>query len=368
MTDIVFILSALHSPRCIKRMIALKEAGFHVSVYGYERRLNDKNIIPPDIEVHKLGCIENGRNYIKRMFLIIKNVLRIKKDTAKDSIFYVLGFDNMFVIKLLTKNRYIYEISDLMYCTGPYASFHVLFKIIDCWLIRKSLLTVLTSEGFYKYLFKDKVLKNVIIQPNKINQLFKSIDRPCSFISDIHSLKFGFIGEIRFPNTLFRFAEVIGKQYPQHCFYFYGACSKPAYESQLNSLVLNYANIKYMGSFKNPDDLEEIYRNIDILIVCYDLSTGAYGVKFAEPNKLYEGIFFCKPIVVSTNTFLADQVKRYGCGYAIDASKNENIWNIIDRLDLEGLRKIQKHCYEIDTDECIDNPQKLVNCIKDKLS
>jgi hypothetical protein len=94
--------------------------------------------------------------------------------------------------------------------------------MIDKYLIRNSVFTVLLSQGFLSYLYKGFVQKNIIIQPNKIHHYFNSISRPEFNKMVSNNLRFGFVGNYRFPNTIMRFAEVIGKKFPQHQFYFFG--------------------------------------------------------------------------------------------------------------------------------------------------
>ena len=53
---------------------------------------------------------------------------------------------------------------------------------------------------------------------------------------------------------------------------------------------LKFPNVKLHGKFKNPSDLSVIYNKIDLNVICYD--TTSINVRIAEPNKLYESIFF----------------------------------------------------------------------------
>ena len=57
---IVFFVMSLSQPRCIKRVTALMNAGYHCIVYGYRRGLYDVNDFPEGIEVNVLGEIKNG--------------------------------------------------------------------------------------------------------------------------------------------------------------------------------------------------------------------------------------------------------------------------------------------------------------------
>ena len=96
-------------------------------------------------------------------------------------------------------------------------------------------------------------------------------------------------------------------------------------------------------------------------MVCYDTNSG--NVRIAEPNKLYESIFFETPIIVSSNTFLAKRVKQYNAGDDIDASNDSAIIDYVNNLDAVRLNKIATNLTLIDFKTLIDSPIELINKI-----
>ena len=64
------------------------------------------------------------------------------------------------------------------------------------------------------------------------------------------------------------------------------------------------------------------------------------NVKYAEPNKLYETIFFRRPIIVSSGTFLASKVKKLGIGYDADAYSEANVCNLVRQIKSDYAEKI----------------------------
>ena len=92
-------------------------------------------------------------------------------------------------------------------------------------------------------------------------------------------------------------------------------------------------NVHFHGRFKNPDELPSVYSQIDVVISTYDVEN--INVQYAEPNKLYESIYYRTPIVVSKGTFLAKQVERFHSGYSVDVSKDENIISLVHQIEQE---------------------------------
>jgi glycosyltransferase involved in cell wall biosynthesis len=123
-----------------------------------------------------------------------------------------------------------------------------------------------------------------------------------------------------------------------------------------------YNNVFYHGRFKNPEDLPVIYKNIDLLLCAYDYRID--NVRYAEPNKLYESIYFRKPIIVSSNTFLAKKVSDLGIGYHLDSLDNNAIISFIQNITLESIETKRDACSDISQEECIINDQLLFSRIR----
>lgn len=130
----------------------------------------------------------------------------------------------------------------------------------------------------------------------------------------------------------------------------------------MNRFGLKYNNVFYHGRFKNPNDLPKIYENIDILLCTYDYRID--NVRYAEPNKLYEAIYFRKPIIVSSNTFLSNKVSELNIGYHIDSLDKNSIVSFFNNLTSGSLRTKVNACSAIPREECIMNDTEFFEHIK----
>lgn len=357
MKKIVFI-GAQNQPRMIKRILSFYEKSYKMEVYGFDRdRFHGENKLPSDITIHRFEKTEDGGKYIRKLFLYVKQVYNVYKKHKKENVvFYSFSILPSFFLYLFGCHNYIYEISDIIYANFKNPFIRSIIRKIDQKLIKRSAATVMTSEGFISYLFKDNEPDNIIVLPNKVSSFFSGIAREMVPISG--TVRFAFIGWLRYPNTIFRFAEIIGKHYPNYSFKFFGDSN---YRDQAAELANKYGNITFSGSFRNPEDLKNIYEQVDVVISCYDTST--INERIAEPNKLYEAMFFCKPIVVSPGTFLANQVARYKCGYTLDASCDSNIYSFLDSVNIEELNNIGSMLYRMKKEQLIDNPSPLLDFV-----
>ena len=350
---IVFLLDSISQPRCIKRINSFIDNGFEVLVYGYDRGKYNVNAMIVDKQIQIIGKRVDGKNYISNFFSNQKEIRKIvKSHNSNDSIFFSFGFAFTLALKINGCSNYIYEISDIIYGYKHFKYLRWIFKKVDKFLIRKSLITVLTSEGFGAYLYKDNWPSKLLVQTNRLSSYFA--ERPREFFKEIRNEKlvFAFIGAFRSPDTIFRFAENIGKKYPQHEFHFYGD-SHSRFNLEVIKISQKYTNVKYFGSFKSPEDLDSIYQNINIVIACYD--TQDLNERILEPNKFYEALYFKKPIIVSEQTFLAEKVKKLGCGFAIDASSDNSITTFLTNLSSKDLENVVDNINKVPISEIVDD-------------
>ena len=346
---IVFFINSLQQQRCYKRMREFIANGYEVEAYGFQRQGQHVPMVE-GINVTAIGEISNATPYRKRLQLMynaIKPIAR-KYKNDRNTIFYYFLLDIALAARLATNHTYIYEESDLShtYINNPLVR-HTL-DIIDRHIIRRSLLTVFTSSGFIKYHFKNKTINNAVVVPNKLDKRitnFPYTPQP----TDINHIRFAYVGHIRHQDT-YTFAEIIARHFPQHEMHLYGTI-----QPQLHFDELHAGNIFIHGSFTNPDDLPNIYGQTDIIISEYD--SNEINGRYAEPNKLYDAIYFRKPIVTNSGTHTADIILQRQIGFAIRFTP-QDITDFINSLTTDRLQTIIDHLNAIPLHEALnDNPQ-----------
>ena len=338
---IIFFINAITITRCIKRIEEYIDNGYEVEAYGFERG-GEVYAQPSKFHINVIGKHDVSQGYFTRLRIIFSSLKPIlKKYRKEDVIFYYFFFDIAFTARLLSRKPFIYEESDIPYTGVGNVWLRNLLRRIDKRIIRKSLLTVMTSEGFIDYHFGDERPKNIIVVPNRVNPQLDAFEYH-NKVLDINHLSFAFVGGFRY-DSIMNFATVVAERFPQHDFHVFGNIMQN--EEALMSLVEKHDNIRYHGLFRNPDDLPGVYEKIDVVLATYDATS--INAQYAEPNKLYEAIYFRTPIVVSSNTFLAKKVKRLGIGYDINGLNKDEIVAFIENLSQDDLLAKQSACAAI---------------------
>jgi len=358
MSKIIFLVQQISQPRCIKRIEDVSSSCIPFEVYGFNNGLYEGNLKDLNFKINEIRYINKSSKKKVKIFKYYQLVKHVLKNSNKQDIIYCFGFELGAICSILNHNRKIvYEEADVSASRFGNTILKTFLLNLDKWIIHRASLVIFTSKGFVEYLFKrSNPYKNkIIFIENKLHPSFSEIERPSITLCNSNSITFGFIGLIRYPNTILRFARVVGKHFPQHQFYFYG-------DIEGNIIDKNewgeFQNIKFFGRFRNPQDLIDIYSQIDINVSCYD--TQSENVRIAEPNKLYESIYFMKPIVVSKDTFLSKRVQEFESGYSINATEDSYIINFIQGLSSEKINTTIKKISNIPSNVLINNKEELI--------
>ena len=351
MKKIVFIINSVRQARCLRRVEEFVNYGYDVDAYGFDREDDNRGL--PDSKIKVIGVFRDGKNYFSRLKdirdALLKNVLG--KYDMENTLFYVFNLDVMLAFRSigeLRRSKYIYEVSDLAELIVP----NKIVKNLLVWQNKRAMINathnVFTSEGFCDY-YSMVPKQKITVVPNRINS---NIEQAQDIVRVFHSekIKIGFLGVIRF-ETLLKFAKVCARHENVE-FHLYGLISRgDKYALELERVAEAEKNIFLHGVFKNPGDLQSIYENIDMVLSAYPPTP---GVIYAEPNKLYEAIYFRCPIIVNTDTFLAKKVKRLGVGFVIDAMDEKDIDRFLNEINAEQYLQAVNGCMAIDRDSCLN--------------
>ena len=218
------------------------------------------------------------------------------------------------------------------------------FEWVDKKAIKKSLLSVFTSEGFIRYHFGNNKPDNTIVIANRLPLTVKGLFVETKKPVDLNHLSIGFVGFIRF-KSIFNFCNVFCRHFPQHEFHFFGTIDNDN-DRKLFGPLKEYKNCHFHGVFQHPNGLPSIYAQLDLVLSTYDVENE--NVRYAEPNKIYEAIYFKTPIIVSSGTYLAEKTNQLGIGYDIDAMNDDAVIRFIDDLTEGSINRKQEAIKKID--------------------
>lgn len=356
MKEIVFILSSLNDSHFRKRVIEFIEHGYQVKVYGF-KRVNQPLPENMGFDYTVLGEIAN-RNFTSRLGQFRKAIKNIAKECSGKLCFYS-SLDVALFAKMYIKSPYLYEVCDLTELVISNSFIRNGLASINKYIIKKSLDTIITSEGFAEY-FSDIPQEKFSLIPNKVDPECPEV-LPKTELKKDSVFKIGFVGVIRFETT-YNFVKVFSESKTKAELHLYGIYSDgDVYSDKIKELVKDSDRIFFHGRFNNPDDLPKIYSQIDLLLCAYPPTR---GVIYAEPNKLYEAMYFRCPIIVNNHTFLGRKVSFLNIGYVIDGMDAQNIAEFIDHISYEDYVQKVQACHAILQVSCLNINEEYFNKLK----
>lgn len=342
---IYFLLNSVADAHSLRRIAEFKAAGAEVKAFGFLRSAESKDVAEATI----LGTFSNSLSYPKRLNIYrraIKELFRQYKD--KDITWYYLGLDvAMFATYYGRGRNYIYEECDIVHASIKNRFLFSCFEKLDKRIISRAKATVFTSEGFKEFHYPDGNLpSHIIMSENKLPADIMQYQAAAHHSYDVQHLRFAFIGGIRY-KSLLTLASTIASNFPNHEFHFYGFVSPTFKDSELPKME----NIFYHGRFQSPQDLPAIYEKTDVVVATYDVEN--LNVRYAEPNKLYEAIYFNCPIIVSAGTFLSRKVEQLGIGYSVDVNNQKEVIQLVQRVEKEITQKSEA-IHQMDKSYAVD--------------
>lgn len=339
----IFIINNLEDSHWRNRVDEFVVRGHEVCLYAFSRNGGVERF-KSQYHVTVLGDFPNTMSYWRRMLLFVSTLRQVvRRHRREDACYYFFGLDLAMVTVPMLSQPYLYEEFDLMHTYVGNAVVRRVMEWIDKRIIRSSRLTLLTSEGFAEYHFGREVPENICFVPNRLNPKIQDYPIPEATPMDLGHIRFGFVGGPRY-KTMANFARVIAERFPQHEMHFYGRIDLP--DEHFFADLRERDNVFFHGAFHNPDDLPEIYSKIDILLSAYDYDYE--NVRYAEPNKIYESVYFEKPIVVSSHTFLANKVTRWGIGWHIDCMNDDEVAAFVSGLSQAAIEEKRHNTKQID--------------------
>lgn len=349
-----FVLNGLNS-HSFNRIDEFKKLGYQVEVFGFSRDITRQR----DNNIKILGCFPNSTPYLRRIRLIWNALIPLFRNTRKDANewWYYFGLQMCIFCTILNKNKkYLYEESDMVHLSIKNGLIRGALEWVDKRLIRKSMMTIFTSEGFLQYHFRNNkaVPPNYVIMPNKIHPSILNFPLLPKAVTTHHKLRFAFVGYIRYL-SVYQIADIISRIFPHHEFHFYGEFLLEKVKEEFMTLK-ERRNIFFHGFFKNPDELPKIYANIDVVISNYDVKS--INERYLEPNKLYEAVFFRTPIIVSKGSFLAQKVNELHCGWDVDVSNEKEVVDLVHTIE-NNIDKVVDQIRAVPQSFAIDDPHVL---------
>jgi succinoglycan biosynthesis protein ExoL len=344
MKSIIFLVSNATQPRISKRINQYSDGWVTHMFYYVRNNYNKLNSIPKAHYSNFLGEL-NSALYLGRIPKYVKLYYQLR--STKCNVLYSFGID-LLIVAYFAKHKQAkiyYELGDIRQLKNKrlnqlflYFLRSVIFKRVDK--------VIVTSNGFKSYVVNVYNVheSRVEVIENKTNYLSRHINLGLnSKTSPRDTLILGIIGYFRYENVVDFLKEYSNTDKLKTKILIYGHGEKL-------SKMLDYCdgeNVIYKGQFSSERDLHTVYSEIHYSYVVYD--NRSLNVRLALPNKLYESMFFKVPLIVSSDTYLAEQVDDLNIGISIQPGSVKELLRFLNSNEaVEMYYKFRNNMLKID--------------------
>ncbi len=238
-----------------------------------------------------------------------KQVTKILKKEAYDFVIVLTTFPAVLLsgaLKSYYKGKYLVDVRDFTH------EDNAVFYYFEKKALKHASMRVISAPGFKEFLPDN----DYCICHNILSGY--STGAKCFIRKDTGKIIIGYVGSIGYVSNCKKLIDLI-KNDDRFCFYFYGN-EKSSMPVTTYVQDINCERIKCFGEY-SPSQKSEIIEGVDMMFNVY--GNGKPLVRYALSNKLYDSMYFKKPLLVSPDTDMQRQGGDFA--YAIEPEKVHNL-------------------------------------------
>ena len=307
-----------------RRVVALQRDGFEV--IGFMPRRG--KIKEPPCRMIDLGETEDNA-YLRRLLAIgngTRKTLERKELLARCDVIIARNLD-MLALAQLARWRaklsmpIIYECLDIHTMLSGDGLKSRIMRRAEKALLKNTAMVVLSSPAFerehfaryYPGRYKAFLVENRLIEGDEYGP--RPVLRQGTRIPG--RLRIGWYGNLRCARSLDLLLQ-LARTYPDRVEVHMCGYYAPGVFQDFESQIAPYDNVYFHGRYQAPQDLEEIYGEVDLVWAGDWYEDGANSL-WLLPNRIYEGGYFGVPAMAPGETETARRLYETGGGFSVNA-------------------------------------------------
>lgn len=340
---VLCILPALGHQHFAKRIAMLQQAGFNVEALAYQRDIFVSGGRVPKCPVKVLGNLAHGR-YWSRGTRLLLDIGKVRTAIRRNDLVYAFSPD-MALLGLIAgcglKKYCVLEVLDIRGAQVARGLRGRFVRFIEGLTLRACRLLILTSRGYSAY-YREWLRTSTpqLVVENKLDGGFSP--RSLSEIrrrptQEEGRVRIGWFGVLRDEWTL-QLLESLLRLEPDRFRVVMAGITHRLAGGDLLERTKRLPSIEYLGEYRSPDDLPDLYGRVDMVMACYppELPHG-----WSRSNRYYEACLFQRPLIVREGTMDAYEVHRRDIGLIVEEAEAATAAagiRGIDRTDLYRWR------------------------------
>ncbi len=365
MSTIAFFGHNSNEPAVRRRARAFQTAGH--SVVGFMPHRGAKQ----DTEWPLIDLGETADNAYGQRFLSIFRGAKIAENHADalrgcDAI-YARNLDMLAAAvrarsKLGLTTPLIYECLDVHHRLTGHTVLARMLRSLEARLLKHCALVVISSPRFesehfathYPNAYRSFLLENLMIDGDN----FPARPNPERAEScAARRLRIGWFGNLRCRISL-EILLGLAERFPDKVDIVLRGYPAPGVFEDFEGQIRPHANVTFGGRYKAPDDLSEIYADVDLIWAGDWYEEGANSL-WLLPNRIYEGGYFATPALAPAGTETARWLSDHGSGILLEDPIERTLEVEISRLldDRAKIDRLRTQLLELPRSTFVETPE-----------
>jgi len=346
MTNILYLVHDLSDPSVYKRIAMLQAGGATVTVAGFNRE-------PVSGVIARCAPITLGRTYngkfVQRLWSVIREATCLNRHKEMFAAADIIIARNLEMLAIAVRGRnsaakrqvLVYECLDIHRLLLNRGVVGLMLRWLEGRLATKASVLITSSPAFVSGYFNaiSRVRLPLRMVENKV-YISERIPRSFTHREPGTPWKIGWFGAIRCKKSLRILTDLVRQSKGNVEVIIRG---RPSYDQfdNFHKSVAETLGLQFLGPYKNPEELESIYRSVHFTWAM-DMFEEGLNSSWLLPNRLYEGgIYDSVPIAeahVETGRFM----KRLGIGVTISEPKTLALLSFFKELTPEKYKQLEK--------------------------
>ncbi len=367
MTDVLYLAHDLSDAAVRRRVLMLKAGGARVTVAGFQRA---GNLLAedPDVPVIVLGRTADAR-LAQRVSAVLGASVALRRTLGQMKRPSLIVARNLEMLALAGRASSLfggnvpiaYECLDIHRLLLDEGGKGRLLRMAEGYFGRNASLLITSSPAFIENYFARKSgldLPTLLLE-NKVLDIrggFEGLPRRTAPLPG-EPWRIGWFGALRCRKSLQILIDLAARLQGRVEIILRG---RPAYSEfeDFDDLVRRAPHIDFRGSYRNPEDLADIYRDVHF-VWAIDFFEEGLNSEWLLPNRLYEGSLHGAVPIALDSSETGRFLRRKSIGLTLGSVTPDALAEVFERMDAqrydelaEGIAAIDQDCWVTGPEEC----------------
>jgi succinoglycan biosynthesis protein ExoA len=370
---ILYLTHDLSDPTTSKRVRMLKAGGATVTVAGFTREAAASAIA--ESETLSLGQSYNGR-FAQRIALVLRNMVLANRHRDAFAKADIIIARNLETLAIAVRGRAIsgkptlvvYEVLDIHRLLLRADVVGHALRTLEGWLTKRASLLITSSPAFVSHYFEttSQVKLPHLLLENKVLDTDNNLTPHHEPKRNGPPWRIGWFGAIRCRKSLDILCAVADANPDLLEVIIRGRISHDQFED-FDAKVLRSKNVSFLGPYRNPDALADIYQDVHFSWAI-DMFEEGQNSTWLLPNRIYEGSLFGAVPLAAEGVETSAFITHLGIGRTLSEPKAEALTGFLRSLTRDTYRtmhhavtQVKRQNFSMNAEDC----EALVNRLRE---